>query len=493
MLIYLLALKAEIFEQCELPQIPGYIITKYYKENCPYSEDVKQIVDEIDSRLERNDINIPLRYVNCSECDCKTEDKIKTFPALTIHNDQKEIARFGSSGTWEEYTEFILKNIDLDKKIFAKEIKNTPGKVTNLKSHDLEYGLEGPWLVYFRDAKNKPMSEMFYQLANEYKDKLNVGEINAGKDAKIIKQFNISYFPLVLGMYKGIVMPFTSTYTLDNFRKFVDTLIEPSFKSIDHVSFKEEQRKLESGEPIFIVFYSDPLLAGSYFKKMAHDYKFRAKIYKSNDEKLKELANVNLKDPHGEGFIPDEDKVILKAYKNGIFHSCPHKLDDLKSISEWIFYTHYPHLTRITNENFYPIFHGLKPVIMLLSRNEHLNNHLEKFSALYHGNMPYTEYLFAALNIEAFPLFIPSLLPGMKDPSLVVFLPDRHLFYHKELNLNEENFKEKSLEFIKDYESGKLKLYPHARRKYFYYFIFIIFVVTLGISGAFVLRQKKLN
>src|SRR5699024_9846395 len=149
------------------------------------------------------------------------------------------------------------------------------------------------------------------------------------------------------------------------------------------------------------------------------------------------------KDPQTEGFIPDEEKVILKAYKNGIFHTCPHKLDDLKLIGEWIFFTHYPHLTRITNENFYPIFHGLKPVVLLLSKGEYLNIQLEKFSTLYHGNMPYTDYLFAALDINQFPLFIPSLLPKMKDPALVFFLPDRHYFYHKEMSLTEENFKDK--------------------------------------------------
>ncbi|RVD92834.1 disulfide isomerase [Tubulinosema ratisbonensis] len=493
MFIFYLLTKSEIFNQCELPEVPGYVITKYYKDNCPYSENVKQIVDELDSRLERNDINIPFRFVDCNECDCKTEDKIKTVPALTIHKDGKEIARYGSSGTWEQYVHFLLKNIDLDEKIFKKEVKNTPGKVTKLKAHDLEYGLDGPWLIYFRDNRDPLIGEIIDKLAEEYGESVNIGEIYAAKEDKIIRQFNISYFPLILGMYKGIVMPFTSLFTIENFRKFIDTLIEPSFKSIDYAHFKSELNKLETGEPLFIVFYSDPLLAGSYFKKIAHDYKFRAKIFKSNNEKLMELANVQLKDPQSEGFLPDEEKVILKAYKNGVFHSCPHKLDDLKSITEWIFFTHYPHLTRITNENFYPVFHGLKPVILLLSKGEHLNTQLEKFSTSYHGNLPYTNYLFASLDLNLFPLFIPSLLPKMKDPSLVVFLPDKHFFYHKEMDLTEENFKDKAFEFISDYENGRLQTYPPKRKSFIFYLIFVFSISVLAYGCFCFFRPKKIN
>ncbi|KCZ75748.1 hypothetical protein H311_03269, partial [Anncaliia algerae PRA109] len=183
---------------------------------------------------------------------------------------------------------------------------------------------------------------------------------------------------------------------------------------------------------------------------------------------------------------------ILSVYKNGIFHQCPFGLEENNKIPEWIFNSHFPNLTRITNENFSSVFHGLKPVLLLVTRNDQFVDKLESFSTNKYYGLPFYEFLFAALDVDSFPKFTEYFLPTLSIPILVIYNPQTQKFYFKLSKFDKVDFNEYANRMLVDYESNKLYEYPKGKSYTIYFVILAIVVVSLFIiSGIFVSKLQK--
>lgn len=489
-LFHILSVYSQVYDQCDLPPLEGYILTKFYKPYCPYSLKVKGIVDDIATKLEGSDVAV--RYVDCTMCNC-AQDDIVTVPTLKIHKDQKEIAKHRGSGTFDEYADFILQNIQLDGALLGRGLKSVPGTVMTLKQTDVEKGLVGPWVVLFHDRKDRPMADMMTKMAGMFGSRANFASINSHGMTKIEKMYSIQYYPVIIGIYDGIIMPFLKEMQPNLVAAFIDKLIEPSFQFLDVNKFTMLAKGLGAGEPIFVVLYSDLSMANSYFKRMAHEYKFKTTIYKSEDPRLFDMASLwpQFLFESRNAIIRPEDKVILTVYKHGAFHRCPHKLSDLGKVSEWIFLSHFPHVTRITSENFYTVFHGLKPVVLLITRSEEYVTDIERASTNYHLGQPFTNFVFSTIDVDMFPLFVPSLLPNLRHPTVLIFDPSRQLFYHRSFKVESKTLDTNVFSLIRDYQKGKVGLYPPSKGKVLKYML-VVFGV-LGVAMSFTISFMRLS
>lgn len=490
-LAWLVRCLGEIVEVCELPATQRTVLTKFYKPNCPYSMRIEPVIDELDSILERNNVDLLVRYVDCDVCDCK-KSGIKTVPTLEIHENGVSKDRFVGSAGFREYVQFIIRNTGLSERMFYGNIKSVPGKVVRLKELDFEDGFNGPWIVLFYSDQDEETRRVLAELAETYKGKISFGEMSAKRSEKVRGRVNIAGGPTVLGMYKGIFVTYTGKKSIGGLSDFAEKLIEPSFQPIDISRFKREVENKKGGAPVFIVFYSDLSLANDYFKQIAHEYKFRAKIYKTNDEFLFKKASIWPKTPTEEkGNVHDEDKVILTVYKDKVFHRCPYKLHDFHRIADWIFLSHFPHLIRITTENFSSVFYGLKPVLLLLTRNEEFAEDLERVSAAQHLGMPYTDYLFGTIDLDTFPLFMTKLLPKLHQPVMVIYDPIKQLFHFRNMVLSSIGFEDTAISLLKDFERGRLSTYPSSRNAVVWYVFLGLAVVALLMMALRVRIHRK--
>lgn len=456
---WILTCLAEIIEQCEIPDTKKTLLTKYYRQNCPFCTRIEPLIDQIDSVLERNNEDVLVRYVDCDACDCKKEG-IYSVPSLAVHENGVQKDKFYGATALSNYVQFVVKNIGVSEKIFYKHEKSVPGKVVKLKEMDFEEGFDGPWMILFYSNKDNEMRKLLGPLAEMYKNRINVAEINSKRSDKIRNRMGIHEGPALVGMYKGVFVTFVGRRDANDLIAFAEKLIEPSFELVDSVSFKEKTSNLGPQQPVFVVFYSDLGLANYYFKKIAHENKFKTKILKTGDKALFERAGIRPKPPVRGEKLADEEKVILTVYKNRMFHKCPHELSDTKAIMEWIFLSNFPHLTKVTVENFVSIFYGLKPAFMLITRNGELSEELEKVSANHHLGLPYADFLFCEVDLDTFPLLITKLLPNISHPALVVYDPLKQLFYHRKAELTQANFENIAVMALRDHQTGKLPSYP---------------------------------
>ncbi|KCZ80267.1 hypothetical protein H312_02323 [Anncaliia algerae PRA339] len=489
-LILFQLIASEILDTCTIPDTEGFILTKYYKPECPHCIKIEGYIDEIDSLLERNGIDLKMHYVDCSTCNCE-EKNIKLVPTVILSQNNVEKEKIVGKANYNAYINMINNHMNIPNTVFYRHKKNIPGKVVKLKEFDFDDAFEGPWIILFNSDKDKSTRKIFEKIAAEYKDVISFGELNTKRTKKIRNKVNVQDESSILALFRGLVAEMTEERTYEKIKEFSEKLIEPSFKLMDMKLFKEETRFLKRGEPLFLVFYSDLGLANLYFKRIAHEYKFRTKFYKTNDPLLFERASIFPKKAGIEN-MNDNDKVILSVYKNGIFHQCPFGLEENNKIPEWIFNSHFPNLTRITNENFSSVFHGLKPVLLLVTRNDQFVDKLESFSTNKYYGLPFYEFLFAALDVDSFPKFTEYFLPTLSIPILVIYNPQTQKFYFKLSKFDKVDFNEYANRMLVDYESNKLYEYPKGKSYTIYFVILAIVVVSLFIiSGIFVSKLQK--
>ncbi|KAM0673314.1 hypothetical protein GVAV_003282 [Gurleya vavrai] len=480
-LTYFIFIRSEILNQCEAFQGKDLSITLYTRNKCGPCDRIKPFIEEIDSRLERNGKEVKIRMVNCSECNCGI-DNIKVVPELIITNDNVETARLTGFKEFGDIIEFLMRNTGIERNIFAKRIKSNPGNVVKLKENDFFTGFDGPWLVLFYNTKSDMKRELIKEIANEYESKLNIGEIDGNLVPNLMQRFGMSQLPALLALYNGLMVGYNNEDNLNEIREFVDELIRPSFTNLNFEEF--EKIKNENQHPIFIIFYKDLNVANEYFKDLAHEYKFKARIYKSDDTKILQAANINL----------DNKDLSISVFKNKIFHECPYDVIDKEKMLEWIWNAHYPDVTRINNTNFYGIMHGLKPSIILLTKEEELLEEFENASRNIHKGMPFADQLFATIDVEVYSLFIPKLLPGIKIPYLVILDPSKEFFYTQKMDLKKENINEIVMEMVDKFSNNKLSRYPikHSYYKIILLVSFAIGCLYLG-SKAFMVKRYTIE
>ncbi|KAF7682738.1 Thioredoxin domain-containing protein 5 like protein [Astathelohania contejeani] len=446
--------------KCDLPSDSPLSLLKFYKSWCPHSKALAPVFEEVSTRLERNNAPIVIKEIDCDTCDCKSEG-VDVVPTVMITKQGVEKARVVGYKDFDQLVDLITKNTEILRRLFRSRIKNIPGKVVTLREPDFYSGFDGPWLVLFYWNSNDPLRARMAEMATIYKGTMHFGEISSSDAQNILHRYNIETFPTVVGIFNGINAGYYGDNSLESLRSFADRLIAPSFDELDLDGFNALTKKIKKGEPIFIVFYSNLSLANSYFRQVAHEYKFKATIYKSSDPALFEKASIFPQDPEKGKHIRDEDMVVLSVYRNGQFHQSEAKMNSRVEIAEWIFRSHFPYLSKIDDQNFFGVFHGLKPVVLLLDHGEEHASTLEKVSEAKHLGQPFSEQVFALLNVDEYPMFIPSLLPNIPVPSVVIFDPRRQLFFYRKFEIRNDTLFEETMKLIRDYEAGKLRYYPY--------------------------------
>ncbi|EJW05198.1 hypothetical protein EDEG_00730 [Edhazardia aedis USNM 41457] len=481
--IFLALFRSEIIQQCEMPDTNDFVITNYFRDKCGPCDRVTHFMDEIDSRLERNGAGLQIRYVNCTKCDC-SEFNVDRVPTITVTENKKVKDSIQGFREFGELVEFLAKNTGIDRRIFRKRIKSTPGKVVALKDRDFLTAFDGPWLILFYDTKSDMKRELIEQIAEEYEAHLNVGEIDGRSVPSLLEKYSIPVLPALLAFYNGLLVGFNGEDTIEKMREFVDELIRPSFETMDFAKFTEMEKNMKPGDPIFIVFYKDLSSANDYFQSIAHEYKFRAKIYKSDDPLLIKKANVDL----------EKNDLILTVYRNKTFHQNEHDLANKDTIFNWIFHAHYPNLTKITNESIYMILHGIKPVVLLLSRDDDFVEEFEKISADVHRGVPFVDKIFASLDIAEYSLFVPKMLPDMVVPTVVILDPTSSKFYAEKKRIHRKNITEYTNKLIENYNAGKLKEYPY-KKNWITPIVVMLIIVFLGgfVAKSIVKRRIKVT
>jgi thioredoxin domain-containing protein 5 len=466
--LFLLGALAEVLEQCEVID-EGYVLSKYYTPWCPACQKLGPFLEEISNKADRHSTGLKIRAVNCDDCHCES---IKSYPTLKLSKDGATLGILEGAHSYKEVVEFIAEHTHIEKSIFDGHEEKKVATVSTLTAKDFLGGFDGPHVVLFYAREDDKYREMLKELAKIYDGKISFGEINSRESVDLLSRFHVRAYPSVSGIFNGLVSSYTGKDTLPGLIEFCDTLIRPSFQSLSLASFNNEVSKLEHGEPIYVVFYRDVALATGYYQHPAHLYKFKARIFKTNDEHLFERASIFPKAVgSGEGNTTQDpaEAAILAVYKNGSFFRYEGKIGDETATADWIFHTHYRYLTRVDNSNFYSVFHGLKPVMLLLTFSDKFVQKMNDFSADRHLGAPYADMLYAAMDMNEYPLFVPTLLQGIKTPGLVVFEPWKNLFYYTEEELTDPGFEEAAMRVYTLYQNGRLPLYPPRRHRLWRY------------------------
>ncbi|KAK1348259.1 putative thioredoxin [Hamiltosporidium tvaerminnensis] len=487
--IHFYSILSEILETCTLPENAptNIVLKKFYRETCPHCQRLAPLIEEIGVRLERSNTPITIQSVDCGKCECSKEE-IDAVPQLILYKNNEEVGRMKGYKEFDEIVTFLTQNTDINPKIFKHRIKKHPGQVVRLRERDFYTGFDGPWVILFYTSKDSHLREILSEVSKIYSEKLNVGEIPSSETQNLTHRFNIQSYPVLLILYNGINMVYNHKMDLPTLSDYVDELLEPSFKELTLDAFNTTIKNRKIGDPIFIVFNTNLSLANSYFRQAAHEYKMKAKIYKTSDPDLFQKANIfpkkeieNTNETKEIEHVKDEDMVILAVYRNGIFHQCPEKLSNGYKISEWIFHAHFPHITIINNDNFFTIFHGLKPAVILLTREEELVDQFEKLSANRHIGLPFSEKVYGVINVDDYPLFIPSLVPNLPVPSVFIYNPFKQYFYAQRILLNENNFNDFVEELIEKYDENKLKPYPPKKSYIMSYLMVLGVIIGIGL------------
>lgn len=463
LLVYLIGCLAEIVEQCK-PINEGYVLSKYFTQWCPACQKMSPLVSEISNKVDRHGAGLKIRSVDCDECSCAN---VRNYPTLELSKDGETLGRLEGAQDYDAIVEFIVGHTGIERSVFDGHVHEKEAAVQKLTKRDFLSGFDGPHVVLFYSREDEKYREVFKELAKIYDGKLSVGEIDSVESAEFVNRYDIRSYPSISGIFNGLSVPFIEsegTPSIPKLIEFCDKLIEPSFQNLTLDKFNAEASKLEPGEPIYVVFHKNLALANAYFQKMAHMYKFKARMYRSDDHGLFEKASIFPKEL-GAGADAStspshSEVVILSVYKNGIFYRYSDTFGDEAKITDWVFHTHYKHLTKVDNHNFYSIFHGLKPVMLLLTRGEQFVSKMNDFSTDRHLGVPYTDMVFATMEIDDYPLFIPTLVPKLSTPGLVVFEPWANLFRHKKVKLTEDNFVSAAMDAYNLYQSNSLPLYP---------------------------------
>ncbi|ORD99748.1 hypothetical protein A0H76_274 [Hepatospora eriocheir] len=448
-------------------ELDGLVLNVYTLKNCEACKALKPIIQ----RLEENDLNIKIRKVECNECDCKDID---IFPTMEITDDKKLVD--SSTGYKDHPT--LLKwiynslKIDLDNKDL----------IFKITKDDMNGGFSGNWLLFFYDKKDEPFRKVLPKLARTFPD-VKIGEVNKKEASDVEVRFNIYSYPHLVAMNNGIAVPYTnSLHDLNSVEQFVKKLDAPVLRNLNYDDIIIESKLTK--EPLYIVVNNNEEMVKYHFNELALQFKFKAKIFRSNDPVVFAKTDFTPKDKSEE----IDEMLKLFVYKDGIFHSCPFSLKNGDEVIHWIFHTHFPHLSELTNENFYSIFHGIKPVLLLLTEGNMLTIEFEEVARDLHGGMPTSTTIFAQLDNTIFPAFKSQILPDMEIPSLTMFDPLKSQWYFIKDKITTNNIREITNTSIDKFFKNKLTKYPFAKTNYLN-----ITLISLGILSTvllFVLRRK---
>ncbi|KAI5150487.1 hypothetical protein ENBRE01_1523 [Enteropsectra breve] len=462
----LLFLGAAMAYASECPALTdGLVITKYYLDGCGACEKIQGEYNALKEQMIKANISINYREVECTTCDCTG---VTSFPTIEITEDQKAVDKIVGYKALPFLAEWVTKTLKLKEAVLKTGIEHSAGKVTPLIPRDFLSGFEGQWLILFYENKSEEYRKIFLTLAKEFENTISFGEASKASAEHVTNRFAIPEYPHVVAINNGTIVPFGGKGNREGLRNFVLKLAAPSFTEITLEKLRKEASKLAmTGEPIFVVIYKNFEIASHYFNSLAQQFKFKAKIYRSSDDAIFSASGFYPKESHD-----DHNKMTkLFVYKNGIFYPSPARLEDGDDIIQWIFHSHFAHVTNINNENFYTIFHGMKPVLILLTSGEKYLEEYNRLSAERHMGSPYADIVFAVLDVAEYPIFKEQVLPTVDAPSLAFYDPIKVQWYHEKTKLSGENFKNETEKVIDRYFRKKLSEYPAKKSKKLYYIL----------------------
>ena len=146
----------------------------------------------------------------------------------------------------------------------------------------------------------------------------------------------------------------------------------------------------------------------------------------------------------------------------------------------------------MANEHFYSVFHGIKPVILLVApQNNYLVDEFNKVSADRHLGTPFTNTLFVYLNTSEYPVFKKAVLNDLKEPAIAVFDPFTSTWYHKKTDLNVDNLKKTIMNTIEGFYTKKLPVYPPKKTNKIFYAIACALAFFLLCVAKFLNSKRK--
>lgn len=459
-------------KDCEI-QKDGLVLVEYYKKENALHQLMEPLVDVVSRG------SVKVQKIDCGICECKGVDE---FPTFRLIKDESLLDSFTGFKPYGKLMEFISQGSKdtSNTKDTTKDSKNTikddHTRLVELEERDFYSGFDGPWLVLFYYHPSEEIDSLLKQVHDALGGRVMVGKIKYSESKYLESRFHIRAYPTVFGMYNSLNVPFLDVLNFHNLMKFTNKLIEPSFKSIDYPQLLTLSK---DKDPIYIVLNKNESKANDSFFKYSHNFKFKIRMFKSQDPRLFEKA----------GVFPSEDEALV-VYKNGSYFVYDGNISDENSIVEWIFHTHFPNVTRISNASFHSIFNGLKPVFLLLTDHEEFLDHLESFSRDVHLGKPYLHILFSSINLQEYMLFTASLLPEIQIPTFVIYNPLDKKFYHRKAHLTPETFRKEAEEILKMFEKGTLKPYE---RKESHLYLWMLFCGLIVGGVCYFVRSKSLR
>lgn len=477
-------------EQCTL-LTDGLVISKYSIKGCNACNKIAPIYEEIKNRAQKAQINLKFREIECTTCEC---NGLTSFPTIEITNNKQPKATTVGYKDYNALTKWISETLSLQRDVFANHIEHVQGEVKNLVASDFHTGFDGQTLILFYDNARDPRREVFKELAKAYKDKLIIAEVTANEAESVTARYNITDYPFILAINHGTPVPYTKKMDFATISEFAEKLYTPAFQEINYNELRDLTKNSRNGEPIFVVLYKNFEMASFYFNELAQQFKFKAPIYKSKDPEMFAASGLHPKDLNEfEGDVDHNQMVHLAVYKNSTFFPTKAKLDNTHDIIEWIFHTHFPYVTSINNDNFYTVFHGIKPVMLLLTENEEMVENFNKLSATWHLGAAASNLVFATIDTMEYPLFKKEVLKTVKEPAIAFYDPVSSQWYYKPTKLTEEEFNKTAMQLIDLYFNRKLPLYPPQKKKYSRYIICALVISAIAFIYKMNSMRKKVD
>lgn len=475
MLLFLQIIFTEIISQCKT-STKGLVLTKYYRSTCPHCERIAPLLAEAHDILQKNKIKIQLINVECAECDCRVAN-ITAVPTIVLARDGLELGRFQGYREYDFIADFISKKGGISMDILTERTESKDGQVLKLKVSDFYTAFHGPWLILFYDAEDDVKRQLVKEIADIYSGKIQVGEIYKSDAESIEVRYNIQKYPTIVGMYGNANVEFRGE-NLSKLMDFCEKLLEPSFKEIELPEFISHRDALKSGDPIFIVFYTNITKANALFNEVAKDFKFRTKFFKTGDSKIFELAGIHP--------TTNED-VLLVVYRNNVFYRYPLDISNTPELYDWLFHAHYPHVSLFSEKNFQTLFYGIKPLVILITRNEEFIDKFEQVSKDRHLGLPFATEIFVAMDMKDFSTFAKVFFPGHKTPSLLIYDPISKKIFSEKRRITQININNETHRMLRLYDTNKL---PELRRGY-WSLMWLIGVVLIGLFAGYYGGVKK--
>lgn len=473
------------------PLRDGIVLSKYYLESCAACKRLNPVLEEIMDRANKAHINMSFREVECTDCEC---EGITNFPTLEITEDKLPKGRTVGYKNYEDLTKWIKDALILDPQTFAGHIEHSQGQVKELVSRDFLSGFDGQWLVlFYKDPKDERRG-LFKELSKKFRNKISVAEVSDKESGNVTARYNITEYPFIMAINHGTSVPYTGVADLPSLGEFADKLHRPAFENISYSDLKEKTRHFRNGESVYVVLYKNFEMASFYFNELAQQFKFKTVIYRSNDPAMFSAAGHHPKDIGDFEEDPDHNKMVyLSVFKNSSFFISPAALDDSHGVVEWIFHTHFPHVTNINNDNFYTVFHGIKPVMLLLTHSEILLEDLSRLSTNWHLGTPSANLIFATLDTIEYPLFKQHVLNDVKEPAILFYDPVTSVWYHKDVRLSKENFSKAAMDMIDSYFAKKLPKYPPQKSRYSLYALGALGIAVIALIYKAMSAHNKVD